>query len=266
MTSARLHKIEIGSGRSTRWLYVLHGIYGAGRNWASVGRALVASRPEWGVVLVDLRLHGHSHGFEPPHTLHACAHDVYELAAALGRPADGILGHSFGGKVALMGAGLLSPAQVWVIDSTPSRRSPGGAAYRMSQILRRLPADYETRAEAVERLIDLQVAPYVARWMATNLELRGKRFRWGFDMNGVETLLYDFFRTDVWDVADRPPEDTRIHFVKATESDVMPEAECVRIESATNGDRTFVHRIHAGHWVHVDNPDDLLALLVRELD
>ncbi len=245
---------------------MVHGIYGAGRNWGSVARSIVASRPEWGVILVDLRLHGHSQGFAPPHTLHACAHDVYELAEALGRPADAVLGHSFGGKVALMGAGLLSPAQVWVIDSTPSRRSPGGAAYRMLQILRRLPPDYDSRAEAVQRLIDLQVVPYVARWMATNLELRGRRFRWRFDLNGVEALLYDFFRTDVWDVAEDPPPGTRIHFVKATESDVMPEAECSRVEAAGHRGRSLVHRIHAGHWVHVDNPDDLLTVLLRELD
>ena len=80
----RLHYLEIDSGRSSHWLYVLHGIYGAGRNWASVARSLIAKRPEWGAMLVDLRLHGHSQGFEPPHTLHACAHDVYELSKAVG--------------------------------------------------------------------------------------------------------------------------------------------------------------------------------------
>lgn len=260
-----LHHLKIESGRSSRHLYVLHGIYGAGRNWGSVARSLVASRPGWGVILVDLRLHGHSQGFAPPHTLRACAHDVYELAEALGRPADVIVGHSFGGKVALMAAGLLSPDQVWVIDSTPSRRSPGGAAFRMLRILRHLPPDYASRAEAIQTLIDLQVVPYVARWMATNLELSGKRFRWRFDLNGVEALLYDFFRTDVWDVVENPPPGTRIHFVKATESDVMPEVECARVEALRQQGRSFVHRVHGGHWVHVDSPNELLAILLREL-
>ena len=115
-------------------------------------------------------------------------------------------------------------------------------------------------------LLNFSVASHLARWMATNLELRGKRFRWRFDLHGVEMLLYDFFRTDVWDVAEDPPPGTRIHFVKATESDVMPEAECARVEAASRMGRTSVHRVHAGHWIHVDNPDYLVALLVRELD
>jgi esterase len=58
------------------WLCILHGSFGAGRNWATVVRRLVAARKDWGAVLVDLRLHGASQGFPPPHTLAACADDA----------------------------------------------------------------------------------------------------------------------------------------------------------------------------------------------
>ena len=37
------------------WLLMLHGIYGSGRNWGTIARRLVEARPEWGVLLVDLR-------------------------------------------------------------------------------------------------------------------------------------------------------------------------------------------------------------------
>src|SRR5690606_1532785 len=43
-----------------RLMLVLHGIFGAGRNWATVARRILAERPEWGAVLVDLRQHGSS--------------------------------------------------------------------------------------------------------------------------------------------------------------------------------------------------------------
>ena len=264
-STPRLHYLELDSGRSSRWLYVLHGIYGAGRNWGSIARALVSARPEWGVVLVDLRLHGRSQGFEPPHTLHACAHDLFELIENLGKPADAILGHSFGGKVAVMSAGLLAPDQVWVVDSTLSRRSPGGGAYRMLQILKRLPGPFESRTEVVDLLVERQVIPFVAHWMATNLELKDGRFRWRLDLDGLEALLDDFFRTDLWDVLERPWGETQLHFVKATESDVMPEAECARLENGSLGGDISVHRVHGGHWIHVDNPVDLLTVLSRGL-
>ncbi|MFW6331186.1 MAG: alpha/beta fold hydrolase, partial [Gemmatimonadota bacterium] len=84
-----------------QWLAVLHGIYGAGRNWASVARALVGARPGWGAVLVDLREHGESVGFEPPHTLESTAADLDGLEAG---PVEAVLGHSFGGKIALLRA------------------------------------------------------------------------------------------------------------------------------------------------------------------
>ncbi|WP_420635235.1 alpha/beta fold hydrolase [Candidatus Palauibacter sp.] len=88
MPRPQLHQYTVAGAGAQRWLYVLNGIYGTGRNWASFARRLVAGRPEWGAVLVDLRLHGHSRGFEPPHTLAACVHDLLGLSAALERPVD----------------------------------------------------------------------------------------------------------------------------------------------------------------------------------
>ena len=67
----------------TRWLFVLAGIYGAGRNWNVVSRAVVRARPEWGVVAVDLRGHGSSPPMEPPHTLEACVADLDALAKGI---------------------------------------------------------------------------------------------------------------------------------------------------------------------------------------
>jgi len=245
-------------------MFVLHGIYGAGRNWASFGRKLVAARPEWGINLVDLRLHGQSRGFEPPHVLSSCVHDLIVLANELDASPDVILGHSFGGKVALMTAPALHPSQVWVIDSTPSRRTPGGGALRMLQILRRMPSDFASRSEVVTVLEAEGLATPVAHWMSTNVELDGERFVWRIDPDDMESLLADFFRRDLWDVVERPPAGTEIHMVRASESDVLPLDELARIESLVSA-AVHGYEIHGGHWLHEDNPAGLLALLVERL-
>ena len=85
-----------------RWILFLHGILGSGANWRTFAKNLVAEKPGWGAVLVDLRLHGESReGFPPPHTLGAAAADVIALEKGIPGPIGAIVAHSFGGKVAL---------------------------------------------------------------------------------------------------------------------------------------------------------------------
>ena len=48
----------------------------------------------------------------------------------------------------------------------------------------------------------------------------------------MEEMLQDYFRTDVWDVVERPPAGTEIHIVSASESDSVSAADRQRIELA----------------------------------
>jgi esterase len=251
-----------------RWLLVLHGIFGAGRNWGSIARRLVEARPEWGAVLVDLRMHGQSRGFGGPHTIAASAADVDRLVASLGLHAAAVLGHSFGGKVALRyaehhGAEL---RQVWIIDSTPAVKEPSGSAWEMIAAVKALPADFASRAEAVEGLVKQGYGEGIAQWMAINLEPAEGRYRWRLDFAAMEEMLRDFFVTDLWSVVEDPPEGVEIRFVKATESDTLEEDTAERIEAAGHAsERCFLHRLPGGHWLNTDNPDGVLDLLVRYL-
>jgi pimeloyl-ACP methyl ester carboxylesterase len=251
-----------------RWLLVLHGIFGAGRNWGSIARRLAEARPEWGALLVDLRLHGASRGFAPPHTLAAAAADVDALVERLDLHAAAVLGHSFGGKVALLytahhGREL---RQAWVVESTPAARPPSGSAWGMIEVVRALPPDFGSRAEAVEGLVRQGYAEGVAQWMAINLEPAEGRYRWRLDFAAMEEMLRDFFRTDLWEVVENPPEGVELHFVKATQSETLDDEAVARIQSpgAANG-RVSLHLLEGGHWINTDNPDGVLRLLVDHL-
>jgi pimeloyl-ACP methyl ester carboxylesterase len=98
----------------------------------------------WRALLVDLRNHGRSArsaAQPPPHDLRCAARDVVRLAAAAlgGRPPEALIGHSMGGKtalevvrqLALPGAPLGQPRQVWVLDARPTAmHAPLDAATR----------------------------------------------------------------------------------------------------------------------------------------
>lgn len=268
--SPELHRRRVASEERApaRWLYLLHGIFGAGRNWRSVAARLVERRSDWGGLLVDLRLHGESEGFEPPHTLAACVGDLQALAGAEGLEPAGILGHSFGGKVALAW-GARRPGglrTIWVVDSTPARREPAGNAVRMLGALRELPGPFGDREAVVDALEERGFDRPVGRWMSTNLTEGRDGYVWDLDLDGLEALLRDFFRRDLWSVVEDPPEETTVHFVKATASPVLGEEEIDRIEAAgqRNG-RVFLHRLEGGHWLNADNPDGMLNLLEEDL-
>jgi esterase len=277
MTSARVTPLDsprlavarvATASPGARALFFLHGIYGRGRNWTSLARHLTIQRPDWEGVLVDLRLHGHSLDFSPPHTVDAAAADLARFEDETARHATAVLGHSFGGKVALAHAasGRERLEQVWVIDSTPEARQPRGSAWRLLEVVRGLPASFRTRGEAVEGIETAGYHHAIARWMASNLEYRDGRYVWRLDFDAVEALLRDFFARDCWDVVESPPDGTVLHFVKATRSSVLSDEAGERIEAAGARHRqAFLHHLEGGHWLNVDNPDGILALLERHL-
>jgi pimeloyl-ACP methyl ester carboxylesterase len=249
-------------------LYVLHGIYGAGRNWASVIRRFVRATPAWNARLVDLRQHGNSQGFAPPHTIEAAARDLFELAQSEGELPTAVLGHSFGGKVALMYAREHGEQleQVWVIDSTPEARRPDGSAWQMLEVIRGTPRQFESREELIVLLEQHGIARATAQWMATNLENRDGAYTWRFDFDAIEALLRDFFDQDMWDVLESPPGSAEIHLVKAQESSVLSSAAIARVhEIGLRNHRVFLHQVAGGHWVNADNPEGLLSLMTAHL-
>ncbi|MGQ0814488.1 MAG: alpha/beta fold hydrolase [Gemmatimonadota bacterium] len=267
-TQVRLSASLVSEGTSNKMLYVLHGIFGSGRNWSSVIRRLVRSRPAWAARLIDLRQHGSSKGFTQPHTLSAAARDIMYLAEANGDSPAAILGHSFGGKVALTYARAHGAAldQVWVVDSTPEARVPDGTAWQMLQLLRGMPPEFVNRDQLIQLLAAKGIQLPVAQWMATNLEQgENGRYRWRFDLDAIEELLRDFFEQDLWSVLEQPPGHAQIHIVKARASSILSPAAVERVRGLSQNGRVFYHEIDSGHWVNADNPEALLALMTRHL-
>jgi pimeloyl-ACP methyl ester carboxylesterase len=245
---------------------MLHGIYGRGRNWQAVARAVVAARPDVACWLVDLPHHGKSGPGRHGDTVHGLALDVLAWARGAGVRPRVVLGHSYGGKVALAMAEQLrgTPLQVWVIDSTPDVKAPAGSAWNMLRVVRSLPDRFPSRETAQAALQAEGYDPPVAQWMTTNLVREGESFRWQPDFDAMERLLRDFFSTAVWDVIESPDPQHDIHIVKATQSSAIAADTLARIRAAA-GRHVHLHEREGGHWIHAERPALITALVLEHL-
>ncbi|MGF1465158.1 MAG: alpha/beta fold hydrolase [Sandaracinaceae bacterium] len=262
---------RLGDPSAARLVVLLHGILGRGQNWRSFAQALVRERPAWGAVLVDLRAHGGSRDVPPPDDLDRAAADVAELVDRLDRPAPAVLGHSFGGKVALAYAATRPVEALFVVDALPGARPDRrGSEGTMAVLdtLDALPATFPTRQAFVEHIVARGHREVLGRWLAMNLDpANGAGYRFGLDVGRVRRLLDDYFTRDLWSTL--PPSTGHADLVIAGLSTVFGADERAAADrhAAASGGRLRVHVLEdADHWVHVDDPEGLLRIVLGGLD
>jgi pimeloyl-ACP methyl ester carboxylesterase len=88
----------------------------------------------------------------------------------------------------------------------------------------------------------------------------------GPDLGVIRDLIEDYARTDRWDVVEALPEQCTLDVVIGGRSSVFSSSDRERIEQiAAQNPRISVHVVEqAGHWVHIDAADALVALLTSQ--
>ncbi len=259
---------------ATQTFLFLHGILGSGANWRGFAKRLLGAHcPDAEAWLVDLRKHGRSVDFAAPHTIAACVDDLAELVAARGGHVTHVLGHSFGGKVALAYAAA-HPAglrRVFVVDSNPGRTAAGSeTTERVLELLRGAPAAYGSRADFVAHFVGAGLDPGVVAWLAMNLVARDAGFVLRVDLEAIEALLRDYLAVDMFPFIESPPaaySGETVVVAGGRSPTLDPEArQRIAAAAARAPGRVALEVVpDAGHWVHVDAPDALQAVLARHL-
>lgn len=272
MSDPIVHTSQVRSphGEPSRSLLFLHGILGSGGNLRGLALAFVQADPSLAVHLVDLRLHGRSRAFAPPYDVGACARDLVALESTLAQPVVGVLGHSFGGKVALAYHALRPQlARVITLDSDPGSRADRVGSEQTSEVLElleRAPRHYEKREQFIEFVHAAGHSRAIADWLAMNLERRADGFHLQTDLAGVRALLDSYFATDLWPVLEQ--SSAQLDIVIGGRSRVWDDASRARIEALARTKPDL--RVHvlptAAHWVHVDDPAGLRAALLAHTE
>jgi pimeloyl-ACP methyl ester carboxylesterase len=248
----------------------LHGILGSGANLRALAQAFVQADPALAIYLVDLRLHGRSRAFSPPHDVRACARDLLALEGSLAQPVIGVLGHSFGGKVALAYHEQRPQlSRVITLDSDPGSRPDRVGSEQTTGVLEmldRAPGRYAKREQFLEFVHAEGHSRAIADWLAMNLERRADGFALELDLPGIHALLDSYFASDLWSVLEQSR--ARVDIVIGGRSRVWDEAARARVEAqAEHRPNLHVHVLEdAAHWVHVDDPAGLRAALIAQTD
>ena len=79
----------------------------------------------------------------------------------------------------------------------------------------------------------------------------------------IRDLIEDYARTDCWDIVEAPPAGCTLGLVIGGESEAFSPSDRERARESPSGiPQVSVHLVEgAGHWVHVDAADALVALL-----
>jgi pimeloyl-ACP methyl ester carboxylesterase len=267
----QLHHRLIEPSGAHKTAFVLHGVLGSGQNFSRFIQRLARERPEYRYFLLDLRHHGQSAGAPPPNTLAACAADLKAFGEAVGHSPQVVIGHSFGGKVAIEYArqGSAELDQVWVLDAVPGAQdaSNGNEISRVVSAVRSVPMPAASRRDVVQHLTEqCGLSSGLGEWMATNLTRQGEVYTWVFNLDAIEELMLDYYRVDLWDYLALPRERPEFQLVVAERSDRWTPALRERARKLPPSAHVVYHELpDSGHWVHVDNPDALVALMRTNL-
>ena len=248
-----LTRTEAGKGPH---VYLLHGLYGSGRNLGVVARGLSG---RFRTVSLDLRNHGTS-PWAAPMTYRAMEADLAAAIEADGAGPARIVGHSMGGKAAIALA-LRRPdlvERIAMVDIAPVRYT-----HDQRSVLRAMRAldlnAIATRTEA-DRLLSESVREREVRgFLLQNLYRADTgRFRWRLNLPLLDEHMDDIlgFPEDLLNRAYPGPaialsgalspyvDDAGLAILRT----MFPSLEHVRVEGA-------------GHLPHVERPDAFLAAL-----
>ena len=273
VSSVALHSVQLGDAGPA--VVLLHGLFGQGKNWTSIAKALSDS---YRVLLVDLPNHGRS-----PWTEHFSYPDMAGTIGQLIRdrltetdhhPQVAVVGHSMGGKVA-MALALSHPELVerlCVVDVSPVRYSTQSSFAEFIRGMRQLDLDRLPDRTSADRALEPYVPDRAVRsFLLQNLRrvpvtpgapgAGGSAWQWQMNLALLDDQLGEM--GDWPDHFPQPYNGPTLWIAGAESRYVQPEyASAMR--TLFPGARLVTIK-NAGHWVHSDQPEIFVAVLRRFL-
>ena len=246
----KLNFKKLGEGKP---LLILHGLFGSSDNWGTLGKEFSKNNS---VYLIDLRNHGRS-----PHsnemTYSDMANDLLELIKDESIISPTILGHSMGGKVALMFAKNYPEYLEKLIVA-----DIGLKTYPMhhEEILKGLNSiDLEktiSRSHAQEVIKDHISNLGIQQFLLKNLYWIEKgKLAWRMNLKQIEINIEEILK-------EINIENSKLNtlFLRGEMSNYILKEDFQDIKSVfPNGEIKTIKNV--GHWLHAENPNEFYKLV-----
>ncbi len=252
-----LHRTELGT--SGPRVVFCHGLFGQGKNWTQVAKALSEDHR---VLLLDMPNHGRSPWTE--------TFDYLELAdlvaAEVGDEPVALVGHSMGGKIAMCAA-LRHPGLVErlaVVDIAPVAYDSGREFIGYTRTMRSLDlASLERRSQADEAMQAAVPNPTVRSFLLQNLRRTDDGWHW---QPNLELLAEHMAELAGWpgEALGEATYDGPVLWVGGADSDYIDDAHAAEMDRRFPRNRRVLIK-GAGHWVHSEQPAIFLEVLRRFL-
>lgn len=270
------HQLFAPEQEPKKTVVFLHGIMGSANNWRGFAQLLLneIGPRGWQILALDLPNHGETKKSSMPACDLACiTKKVAQTIKALNIEPHAIVGHSYGGKIAVLLAleFLTHLPQVWVLDSVLGKlhnaaplesEAKAKTTWQIIEILQQIKWPVLSRNKLVEQLVALGVSRQIAAWMTTNLksgEESGLVLK--FDPKVIKAMLADFLQTDLWPKISELGSICDIHLVAAEHGGRLLDKDEERLKELL-GAKGFFHVLkNAGHFLHADNPAGLLRIM-----
>lgn len=180
------------------------------------------------------------------------------------------------------------------------QKSHQQSVFALMEVLRAAPPTYPTKKDALDYLAVRGVEPGIVHWLAANLVPEGDGVRFCFDIGHALRLFEDYCHSDYWDFLfdfnrashieqqqlahlSHPKPAPQIVFVRAGRNKAWtasvldrfnelhsgahsahphPHAGHRHPDANAHGNVTLLTMPDVGHWLHVDNTQGLVKILV----
>ena len=244
-----LYYREMGEGSP---LIILHGLFGASDNWLTLGRRFAEKHK---VYLVDQRNHGQSfHSDE--FSYEAMAHDLERFMTRHNIEQADILGHSMGGKTAMVFATTWHQRvkKLLVADIGP-QSYPVHHATILKGLFSIDLNSLTSRKEADEQLGKYIPEMGIRQFLLKNLTRKGDGFAWKINLPVIAQNIEQIGKG----LNQNTSYGQTALFIRGMRSDYIKDSDINLIHSIfTNS--TVETIADAGHWLHAEKPQEFFDI------